>query len=381
MAFDKFDHLRGMGRQYERLARGLNQYERIMRPYERMLESHRRTMASVESPLMRDVQAATAAAGTLHSHIQTMADAVKPMSGLQQMVADRVKSIDVAETWGMKDLAARVALPSSNVGGFQNLVSKIVEQQQQPFHSLVNTMVEQKLRPLQTLAQSVAAAGLPREVTRDAWRPVLMRGFEAPSFSAISQIATAVDAHNGNLAKTILRGMTPAMDAVQESQARQAQDIIRAINAAAGPSSALQQWSAIDKSYRLWGAWVAPVLPERRTPAYRPPTTEPEPFTSFPPAEAPPTETPLAEVLSDEAPPAAEQGAERAPAPEDCPRQLTGRWELLQPVENTLHGIICGPLIVTAASKALTHMRSWKHESLLRRPQTQDSRRPQARHP
>ncbi len=31
-------------------------------------------------------------------------------------------------------------------------------------------------------------------------------------------------------------------------------------------------------------------------------------------------------------------------------------------------------------AKTLTRVRSWKHESLLRRPQTEDSRRPQARH-
>ena len=37
--------------------------------------------------------------------------------------------------------------------------------------------------------------------------------------------------------------------------------------------------------------------------------------------------------------------------------------------------------VIQQRAKPLTQMSSWTHESLLRRPQTQDSRSPQARHP
>lgn len=356
MAFNNFDHMRGMGRQYEGLSHTLNQYVQIMRPYERTLESHGRIMQSIESPLLRtlrDVQAVNGAAGTLHSHVQAMADAAKPASATQQIVADGVQSLNLAKAYGMDGLAARVACSSSTAGGFQDIVSKIIGQQQ-PYQGLINTMVEQKLRPLQTLAERVAAAGLLGEVTRDSWRPVLMRGFESPTMSAISQITNAVDDHNGSLAKMALRSMTPAIDAYQESQARQAQNIISAITAAAKPSPTLQQLSGINSRYRLRDAWTAPVIPEQRTPTYRmptyhPPTIEPEPFTAFPRVEAPPAETPPVEVLPKEDLPELEQGAESAPVSEDVPRQLTGRWQVLrplQPVENAVYAIIHGPLIV-----------------------------------
>lgn len=343
MGFTKdSDNLRGLGRQYQRIARDLDGWERTMRPYRQILETQKQMMGGFESPIartMRDVQAATSALGGQHSIMQAVADAAKPTSGLQQMVADQVTSLDLAKTWGISSVAADVARSFSTVDAYQGLAARIVEQQQQAFQGLAKTMVEQNLRPLQSLAASVAAAGLPQEVTRDGWRPVLMRGFQVPTFTAMSQIATAVDAYHGTLAKAALLNTTSAMDGLRESQARQARDIIRAMRGTAGASSAWQKLSEIDNSYSLRGAWVAPITPERWAPERRSPIIQPEPFTATSPAEAPPAETL----------PTNERDAKVPDALEDTPYQLIGRWQVLQPlqpVENVLYGILHGPLVV-----------------------------------
>jgi hypothetical protein len=296
------DNVWGLGRHYQRIVHDLSGWERTMRPYQQMLKTHERMLKNLESPLactMRDIQAATTVLGGQRSSIM-------------QTVADQARSVDLAKTWGMSSVAADVAHSFSTNNTFQDLTTRIMEQQQQPFHGLAARLMEQQLRPFQSLATHVTATGLQRDVMHHSWRPVLMRGFQVPTFKTMSEITTTVDALNGTLAKVAQLHTTPVSGMLRDVQAWQAEvlgsRVARALSGAARTSSAWDQLREAIKGYQLWAVRVAS-LPRSDVLTYKPPTpdllgSEVSPLVVEPPTPEQPVDTPAAHT--------------------DCPQELTG---------------------------------------------------------
>jgi hypothetical protein len=150
----------------------------------------------------------------------------------------------------------------------------------------------------------------------------------------MSEISSAVHTLNGKLATAAQFHTTPVVGVLRDVQARQAEvlgsQVARALSGAARTSSAWDQLQEAFKGYQLCAVRVAS-LPCSDVLKYRPPTTDLLRSEASPPAVEPPSP---------------EHPADTPAAPADGPQALTGSWTVLQPFENTLYGIIHGPLVV-----------------------------------
>lgn len=195
-------------------------------------------------------------------------------------------------------------------------------------------------RPLQAFAATGTLSPVIQRVTRNAWRPVLMRGFQGIKSAAhsnalqtLNDIAPAIRRMNVGIAASVISDAHPTLQLLRSQEALQARflndQVSRSISAAMSAHSAWARMSESLENYRLQDVRIMP-LPHDGVELRRPLPYQPrrnEPLASSPESSVVGQQTPLT----------AEPGEAQ---------ELTGIWTVLQPLENAVQRVNNGSLVV-----------------------------------
>lgn len=279
-----------MERQIRKVDRDIKGVERMVRPYRGMMHQ-----------INHDLAYGMLASSGIGTILQQM-DTSRFVSGMTRPVME-----------GLRPPAGWATVADQATRAFQNLA------------------IQQ--RSLQTFAATTMISPTIREVTRDAWRPVLMRGFQdmnlatrSNAYQTLNEIAPAIRKINASVAASVLRDVQPALQLLRSQEALQARFLIdqvsQSISAAMPTYSA---WARVSESLDNYRLQAVRTMPLRRPLPYQPRRNEPS---TSPPGSF-----------------AVEQQTLLTAEPGDA-QELTGTWTVLQPLENAVQRINNGPLVV-----------------------------------
>ncbi len=252
----------------------------------------------------------------------------------------RMESVAVQVSEAMRPYANAAGVFAKHMDTAGKLAEQIIEPKLPVLSSLATALsnLDRRLQPYQSFFDTISNVAVAREKSINSWRPVLMRGFssDVSTHSGVMRAATTMSNVSKVLSQTY--GISTTRFADLENS--------KAFKLAAGvqtpkafDDSLFQGITEAIRATDGFGDHQLRDVQAETLPTYTPPTYQPRTFTT--PEQ--PTVTAPDEIQQPEQ---FESLVEDEAAEQSGPYQLSGPWRILQPIEDTVHSIMNGPLMV-----------------------------------